>query len=313
MANIKTEYVDCPFCNYDDYVIVAQGKDFECNLSDQEFTMVRCKKCGLLRLNPRPKIDELSFIYSSTYNAYIFESKLGRIMKFFRNYYLRRMIVPLKKIIPSNAVILEGGCGDGDFLINLKKFGNINWKLSGNDISETAKEKLKNASIEFYPGRFEDLDKNKKFDVIILKDVIEHLDQPGKVFASVNEILKANGLFIIETPNPDSWDAHIFGKRYWAGWHFPRHWTIYNKSQINDHLMKNGFKIIKITPNLSPVSWLYSIKYFLSERRLFSKLAFLFDERFFFSSAIFYFVNIVQVIFTSGTANMQIYAKKINE
>jgi len=311
MKIIKTENVNCPYCCDDEYVIIARGKDFECNLSNQEFTMVRCKKCGLIRLNPRPKINELNFIYSPTYNAYIFESKLGKLMKFFRNYYLRRMIIPLKKIIPNNATVLEGGCGDGEFLLNLKKYGSFNWKLIGNDISETAKEKLENASIEFHPGRFEDLDKKDKFDVVILKDVIEHLDQPGKVFKDVSDKLKLNGLFIIETPNPDSWDAHIFRKRYWAGWHFPRHWTIYNKSQINEHLIENGFEIIKITPNLSPVSWLYSIKYYLSEKKFFTKFAFLFDERFFISAAFFYFINLLQIILTNETSNMQIFARKV--
>jgi SAM-dependent methyltransferase len=311
MQKIKTEFVTCPLCNENQYVTISKGGDFECNISDQEFTMVRCSKCGLIRLNPRPAIDQLDIIYSSTYNAYNFEKKLGKLMKFIREIYLKKMITPLKKIIPNDAKILEGGCGDGEFLINLQKYGHADWKLFGNDISNTPRVKLANALIPFFPGRFEDLNFINQFDVIILKDVIEHLDQPGLVFQSVNHALQDNGLLIIETPNPDSWDAQIFQKRYWAGWHFPRHWTIYNKKLIACHLEKYGFRIIKFNSNLSPVSWLYSIKYLLSERKVLSKFAFLFDEKFFFTSALFYIINLFQVLFTGTTANVQILARKV--
>lgn len=310
--DIRLQKIVCPYCDNDEYSIAAKGKDFECNVSDQEFTIVRCNNCGLLRLNPRPAAEEVVKIYPKSYNAYCFEEKLNPLMRAIRNKYLQKMVSPIKKMIPDHAHILEGGCGDGNYLLALKQYGHPNWELAGNDISPIAEGKLNESNIHFFEGKFENIDPGSLWDAIILKDVIEHLDSPGKVFKKVNKLLNLNGVVIIETPNPDSWDGHIFSKRYWASWHFPRHWTIYNIPQLSKHLKRYNFKIISTTPNPSPVSWLYSIKYYLQEERKLVWLAKFFDEKYLLPTMFFYLVNLLQIIFTGKTSNMQIVAEKFS-
>lgn len=312
--HIKTEFVECPFCNKDEFTVFTKGYDYECEVSDDEFQIVKCKNCSLLRLNPRPIKDELLYIYSKKYNAYNFENKLSRFMQSIRFVYLKNRVNKLNKFLGANANILEGGCGDGEFLLLIRKYGQKDWKLFGNDIVNIAEKKFNSNDIKFIEGRFEDIIFNKgKWDTIILKDVLEHLENPDKVIKNAATLLRSEGILLIEIPNPEGWDAKLFKEKYWAGWHFPRHWTIYSPNQIKKQLNKYGFEIINIEPIMSPVSWLYSIKYKLRYSKYFYKIAFLFDEKYLFSTMVFYFVNVIQIIITRRTSNIRIFAKKTKQ
>src|SRR5437762_2769557 len=70
--------VNCPGCDSDDFEILAIGPDYDHHCcGDQQFRMVRCRKCTTCYLNPRPTVDTLGIIYApETYYSYEF-SKQG--------------------------------------------------------------------------------------------------------------------------------------------------------------------------------------------------------------------------------------------
>ena len=49
----------CFVCNDDDAEPVAVGQDFDCSSSPETFLAVRCRRCGLVYLNPAPAPSEL--------------------------------------------------------------------------------------------------------------------------------------------------------------------------------------------------------------------------------------------------------------
>jgi len=49
--------------------------------------------------------------------------------------------------------------------------------------------------------------KDNSFDVVIFIDVLEHINDPGKVFSEVCRVLKSGGCFIVHTPNSEQ--THI--------------------------------------------------------------------------------------------------------
>jgi len=59
-------------------------------------------------------------------------------------------------------------------------------------------------------------------DLIICKDLIEHIERPHEVFLEVTRVLKAGGLAFISTPNPNSAGARTKGEQ-WAGWRDKTH------------------------------------------------------------------------------------------
>jgi 2-polyprenyl-3-methyl-5-hydroxy-6-metoxy-1,4-benzoquinol methylase len=51
-------------------------------------------------------------------------------------------------------------------------------------------------------GNCEIVDRGKKYDAIILSDVIEHVEQPGRALVNLVGHLRPNGKLYITTPNP---------------------------------------------------------------------------------------------------------------
>jgi hypothetical protein len=68
-----------------------------------------------------------------------------------------------------------------------------------------------------------------------------------------------------EVPNPDSLDAHWFG-RYWGGWHFPRHLFQYSPAVLRRVLAHGGFGDIHVSAKLHTGHWALSIQNFLQSR-----------------------------------------------
>jgi len=66
----------------------------------------------------------------------------------------------------------------------------------------------------------------RKFDLIMMLNLIEHVRDPVAVLQKMKRHAGADGLILIKTPNYDSLDARIFRHRNWVGLHCPRHWVI---------------------------------------------------------------------------------------
>jgi trans-aconitate 2-methyltransferase len=117
--------------------------------------------------------------------------------------------------------VLEIGCGIGTQTELLVKFV-ANGKVTAVDISPKsihfAKERLKAfRNVEFLTGDINEMHfpADKKFDVIVLPDVIEHipLENHFKMFAKLRDVIKDSGFVIIHIPNPNylEW-SHVHDK-----------------------------------------------------------------------------------------------------
>lgn len=99
--------------------------------------------------------------------------------------------------------ILEIGMGQGRFLKKIIEF-RPDAKLFGIDISEMAIESAKNEPLfkgTFLVGNAENLPFSKtSFDVVVIMDVLEHVNNPKKVISEINRVLKPNGIFHFYVP-----------------------------------------------------------------------------------------------------------------
>ncbi|MBI2565128.1 class I SAM-dependent methyltransferase [Candidatus Woesearchaeota archaeon] len=110
--------------------------------------------------------------------------------------------------IPSEAVILDVGCGSGYLSNLLKHKKNI---VYGVDFSEEA---VKYALQRIDYAKIMDVETdalpfNKKFDVIIFADILEHLKHPEQVIKKFLDYLKPGGKIIISLPNIANWTIRI--------------------------------------------------------------------------------------------------------
>ena len=139
-----------------------------------------------------------------------------------------------------NIKILDVGCGYGALIYFAQKHGYnniIGFDISASQIQTSKKFKIKN----IYLSSFEKFFKaKKKFDLIVMLDVIEHL-QKKKIDSYLNKIHKSlnpDGIIIIHTNNAAS---PFFG---YVRYGDLTHQTAFTENSLEKLLNKNNFKNI---------------------------------------------------------------------
>ena len=107
--------------------------------------------------------------------------------------------------------------------------------------------------------------------------VIEHVEDPVAVISKVSDWLAPGGILAIETPNIDSIDARLFRRTYWGGYHFPRHWHLFNRKTLSTLMQSQGIEPVHISYQTGHSFWMYSLHHLLRYRLKWVRLADLFD------------------------------------
>jgi len=96
---------------------------------------------------------------------------------------------------------------------------------------------------------------NKKFDVIFMFDVIEHLDDPDTILKLCSKNLNHGGRLIISTMNMDSIFAKVTGKYY--QWIIPMHKFYFSNYSMKKYLNKNNLSLDKTVNDVRVISLEY--------------------------------------------------------
>ncbi len=100
--------------------------------------------------------------------------------------------------------IIDVGCGEGWAVNYFKKLG---WEITGLDFSDFGIKKFNSQYVEYFikGDVMENIDllinENKKYDVVLLDHVYEHVTDPIEIVEKIKEVLNENGLLIINVPN----------------------------------------------------------------------------------------------------------------
>lgn len=139
--------------------------------------------------------------------------------------------------------VLDIGCGDGSFLSGLdnKKFNTYGVEINPEGIKHCQKKGLKIFDQDLLKIDFAE----KKFDIITLWHVLEHIENSIQILNRINNILKKDGILILSTPNTDSFGFRHGGKK-WFHLDLPRHLVLYNEKSLKKLLKLSNFEIIKI-------------------------------------------------------------------
>ena len=248
---------------------VAEGKDFEYNSCANIFQFMECENCKLLYLNPKPKQEEFKIIYPDEYYAYNFlKGKWSWFARIGKALIEKRYTTIYKRLIGNKGSILDIGCGDGRLLSLLQKAKGCEWDVYGLDFNTKGNTRSKEKGLNIYEGTLEEVDfKGKQFNLIIMNEVFEHVYDPNHALKKVQKIVKPQGSIVIETPCRGSWEERLFKKKYWGGYHFPRHFNIFSEKTIKRILEKNKFQGVKISFLLSPPFGILSIQNWLKDKK----------------------------------------------
>ena len=261
MSPLALEPQVCCLCQGVSIQAVGAGEDFEYHTSPDRFDAVRCAACDVVYLKQRPALSELDRIYPANYHAFQFnEEEFGFVHKVRRRLEAQRLLASCKGL-GTAARILDVGCGDGFHLSLLREFGNPGWRLEGIDASERAVTAAARAGLSVHRTTVEHADLPRaSYDLAFLIATIEHVADPVGVLKAVNALLKPGGRAVIVTDNTDTLDFQLTHKRVWGGYHFPRHWNLFNRKSLALLAQAAGMKIVALESVLSPVNWVYSIR-----------------------------------------------------
>ena len=105
-------------------------------------------------------------------------------------------------------------------------------------------------------------------------------------------------------------DFALFRRRYWGGYHFPRHFNLFDPAGLSRLLGETGFEVQSIKPKLQPVHWAWSFHHAFQERGFPDWWTRLFHIKNAPVMAACSAIDLVQFLPLRRTSNMQVIARK---
>jgi SAM-dependent methyltransferase len=211
------------------------------------FAYFRCAACSSLYIDPLPEAAEVAAFYPPAYWWDPSEDAARVHLRWaavYRRWVIRDHLRFLPKIDSSPhrpARLLDAGCGSGSFLREAQKQG---FAVAGLDISAQAVSALQRQGIDAAWGTLADNDLGeRRFDVITLFHVLEHLADPQKELQALLGHLSPGGHLIAQVPNRSSLQARVFADR-WYGLDPPRHLTQFSRMGLLRLLETAGLRTI---------------------------------------------------------------------
>ena len=258
---VTLEHVACCICGDVNGKPVGVGEDFEYHTTPHSFLAVRCPVCDLIYLDPRPTAASLSVIYPDEYHAFAFDEEQFGLVHKVRSRLEARRLLRAGRGLPTNAQVLDVGCGDGFHLDLLRKHGPQRWQLHGVDTDSraVAAARRRGLAVEECPVESSALELSS-IDFALCIQTIEHVGDPVAILRAIGGLLKPGGRLYLITDNTGSPDFKITKGRHWGGYHFPRHWNLFNKTSMRKLAPAAGLEVEKLSTTASPVNWTYSIR-----------------------------------------------------
>lgn len=219
--------------------------------SDREiFNFDQCADCNLVFLNPRVPLDRLKDYYTSYYLPYRGAKAWGKYQQLVENSQVKLDQKRVNRVREAHSVsmdtlVLDVGCGLPSFLQACHS--EFHCKTMGIDFSDEGwkDEPQRYAEIDLQVAEIKDLSEDLRPDVITMWHYLEHDYTPLKNLSHLKSISKPSTTLIIEIPNFESESRKQYGK-YWAGWHTPRHTSLFSPSNVELLLNKSGWKVTKL-------------------------------------------------------------------
>ncbi len=221
----------CPLCGVRLYETRHTLTDRLYRTTDDEFEVVECRGCGLLRMEPQPALDELAQYYPDLYWA------KGKTRHGPAGIFVCKTI---KQMGLTRARVLDIGWGAGDLLAGLRERGHAGIGL---DIADSALQAAKEVGV---PGTRADHSsapfRNESFDLVMMYHLLEHIPNPDTAIREAWRLLADGGRLILQVPNADSWQYALLG-RYWSGLDVPRHLYDFGRHDLEEFLGRNKFQV----------------------------------------------------------------------
>lgn len=214
---------------------------------DEEFPLIRCRRCGLIYLRARPTPVEMERYYPPEYHGIYRQAIQDEpffLMRWMRRHKVRKRREAVEQASPHvPGRILDVGCSTGIFLDEMRRSG---WEVCGVETSAHAAQYARRRfGIEVFEGQLDDAGLPPgHFDAVTLWDVLEHTFDPPGTLREVNRLLVNGGVVGMTLPNWHSLDRQLFGDA-WIGYDVPRHLYAFTQPVLRRLLKDAGFRMVR--------------------------------------------------------------------
>lgn len=268
IEKVEWETKPCPLgCTQGDE-FVLKGRDRINNLPG-EFTVVRCKGCGLMRTDPRPTPETIGFYYPDSYGPYLntkvsvngllsnsnplWKQMLGKAFQFNTS--------RIPSIKPGR--LLEIGCASGSFM---HKMALGEWEVEGIEFSPAAAENARALGYRVHTGSIETAPEPQQlFQLVAGWAVLEHLHEPILSLQKLHRWTNPDGWLALSVPNMDCLGFHVF-RDAWYALHLPNHLYHYTPKTLRSVLERGGWQVTKVFPQRVVIDLVASMGYVLHDK-----------------------------------------------
>mgnify|MGYP001177361186 CR=1 FL=1 len=229
--------IDCLICGESSHTVIDnEGRN------GLKITNVSCNGCGFVFTNPQLDEDENKAFYELLYRAFFHGSDDSKDI----SSYIKNQLIKGEKIYKNlenyglwknkDLKIFDIGCSAGGILKFFKErgFQNLHGIEPHKKLSKYAQTELR---LNVKQGFIEDIEIDK-YDLIIMRDVLEHLLDPNKGLKIVKELCHKDTVLYIDTNN--LWVPLHAWKKYNYHFHYAHPYT-FSVISLSNLLNKNGF------------------------------------------------------------------------
>ena len=194
--------------------------------------LLACVECGTVQQPQLPNGDELHELYRDMSDDAYLTEEAG----------LRATAAHLLDLVAERVPrgrLLDVGCGHGLLLDEARRRG---FDVVGLELSRSAARHAREAlGLDVREVPLEEFAVWDGFDVVVLADVLEHLDDPVDAVKRCARLLAPGGALCVVTPDPSSLTARLAGRRWWG--YVPAHACLLPRTTLRELLGEQGLVI----------------------------------------------------------------------
>ena len=254
--SVTTKKSICPICNGEMSYRFSASCDHFKPKTKQEYKVYWCPECDHGQIWERPSKEEVAEFYNfeGYYTHKAENEKKGTETSFFDKLrlhlawrldnsdgYCRDNVEEF--VQGKNLEICEIGCGNGQNLIKFQNKGFTVWGIEPDaDARELALESLTN----IFDGTVDNLPQaitDRKFDIVLMSHVLEHFLDINAAIINAKNLLKEDGILIIEVPNCKAigFDTYL---EEWPMSDIPRHLNFFTPESLKKVVTQHNLEII---------------------------------------------------------------------
>ncbi|MFL5905330.1 MAG: class I SAM-dependent methyltransferase [Solirubrobacteraceae bacterium] len=218
----------------------AEALSPTCHRAGEHGDLYRCTRCGTVHQPDLPVGPELYALYRQMRDDHYLDEERGRRRT------ARRLLDLVAEadgppVLPDGTRkrLLDVGCGPGLLLDEARQRA---YDVRGLELSEASIAHARNTlELPVEQTALTDFADHAGFDVIVLADVIEHLDDVPGGLDRCRELLAPGGTLCVVTPDPASRTARLVGDRWWG--YVPAHTFLLPRATLRRLLTERGLAI----------------------------------------------------------------------